>query len=284
MTTSRREESKRFGSRAWARELMAERGQAASSSGRFQRAIERREAAVVVAPKASAGKRRLLPFEIQLMQAGSSEPLFRPGPFDELRVFQRRVDASRRVDAKRHSLEFLTWLSPHDQGSEAYRAYGVFRLEEAEPLVDLRRQQSFWLRLRAEHGLRTLPQARVRGKRTGMDGLPREGRLEIEPRLASGPYQRSGQRDLDQREVCGLMRDHASGFERVAWMEEAFRSEVPRGMALHRYYLDADLSVYLVRQVGLSKTVCVLTASEEARARGLLIYPNRRPLTYEDAA
>ena len=44
MTTSRREESKRFGSRAWARELMAERGQTASSSGRFKRAIERREA------------------------------------------------------------------------------------------------------------------------------------------------------------------------------------------------------------------------------------------------
>lgn len=276
MSGLRQEESKRFGSRAFARNLMSERGQVAPS-GRHRRPIERRESAVVVAPAPTGGRRRLLPFEILLTRAGATQPLFAPGPFDELRCYQRRVPSDR------HGLEFLTWLSPHDRGSEAYRAFGVLNLDEAEDLVELRRQQALWLRLRAERGVRTLPQARVRGPRSAADGLPREGLLELEPCLASGPYRRGGQPDLSEADLSGLMRA-ARGLERVAWMEEAFRHEPPAGVALHRYYLDVDLTVFLVRHEGRRKTVCALVPSEEARARGLLIYPTRRPLTAEDLA
>ncbi|MGE0708010.1 MAG: hypothetical protein AB7N76_14945 [Planctomycetota bacterium] len=271
-TQPRPEESRRFGSRAFARRLVEDSGRAAPS-GRHTRSIERAEAPVMVAPAARVSRRRLLPFEVLLTGAGGTQPLFRPGPFDELRCFQRRVEGT-----QRHELEFLTWLAPQDRGSEGYRAFGVLRLDEAEPLVDLRRQQSFWLRLRAERGLRTLPQARVEGPRREPGGLPREGLLRILPALGSGGYRRDGQPDLEPRDVLEIVRARASGLERVAWMEEAFRAPSPAGMALHRYYLDADLTAYLVRQEGMQKTICALVPSDEARARGLLIYPRQRPV------
>jgi hypothetical protein len=268
----RPEESRRFGSRAFARKLLENRGQTAPS-GRHKRGIQRVEATVVVGPPARVGRRRLLPFGMFLTGAQGTTPLYAPGPFDELRCVQRRVEG------RAHDLEFVTWQPPQDQGSEEFRAFGCFRLDEAEDLVDLRRQQGFWLRMRAERSVRTLPQARVRGRRKAHDGLPREGVLQIEPAMCSGVYTRSRQPDLESVDVVEIMRTRASGLERVAWMEEAFRSAAPEGIALHRYYLDRDLSLYLVRQTGMRKIVSCLVASESARAQGLLIYPQRRPIT-----
>ncbi len=280
-------DSGRFGSRAFARALLPAAG--VPASGRHPRAgaagalddeadgggraatavIERREASVSVAPPARASRRRLLPFEVLLTSATGARPLFEPGPFDELRCAQRVVPAGR---GARHDVEYLAWRGPTDQGR--HRAFGCFRLDEAEPLVDLRRQQAFWLRLRAERGIRTLPQARVRGPRTAPCGAPREGVLQLEPALASGPYSRSGQPTLDARDVAEVVR-RARGPERVAWLEEAFRAEPAAGTAVHRYYLDADLTAWLVRHEGSSKVLAALRPSAEARDRGLLFYPRR---------
>jgi hypothetical protein len=268
----RPQESQRFGSRAWARELLNERGQL-TPSGRHVRAVERHELALAAAPTVEAGRRRLLPFQVQLMQAGSTAPIFQPGPLDELTCHQRLVGA------ERHRVEFLSWLSPYDQGSEGFRPFGVFRFSEAQPLPDLRRRPAFWRRLREECGLKTIPGARVRGQRHGPDGAPRQGRLEFEPAMGSGPFRRSGQPKLDVEDVREVMRRRAGGLERVAWLEEAFGIHAPQGRTLHRYYLDADLTAYLVRHHRDEKTVCTLTPSAEARAQGLLIYPGHRPLT-----
>lgn len=243
---------------------MEKRGEVCPS-GRHPR-LQRREGAVVTASvgaTAEAERRRLLPFELRLASAMGSLLLFKAGPFDEFRCFQRRVTG-------RHSVEYLTCLEPRDFGSEGYEPYGRLDLADSMELAPLRRQQSLWLKLRAR-GIRTLPQPRLRGPRTGQDGKAREGLLRLEPRLESGSYQRGSQDSLSGEEVREILQA-ASGLERVAWLEEGFRTPVPAGEALHRYYLDSDMTVYLVRQTGTRKTVTRVHPTAKAARRGLLIY------------
>lgn len=267
----RKEEAARFGSRTWARKLMETRGQVCPSGRHGRVTLERHEAAVVttsVGASAETGRRRLLPFELRLASAAGSLLLFPAGPFGELRCYQRRVSG-------RHSLEYLTCLEPRDFGSEAYEPFGRLDMSDSLPFVPIHRQQRFQLDLRAR-GLRSIPRARVRGQRVDAEGLPREGLLELEAALdpQSGRYSRGGQPDLEGEEVRELI-SAATDLERIAWLEEAFRTPTRPGEALHRYYLASDLTVYLVRQVGLSKTLTLLPPRSQAAQRGLLIHTRR---------
>jgi hypothetical protein len=272
----RQEATQRFGSRAWARKLMEARGEVCPS-GRHPR-LERREGAVVTASvgaTAEAGRRRLLPFELRLATATGSTLLFGAGPFDELRCFQRRVTG-------RHSVEYLTCLEPRDFGSEGYEPFGRIDLSESMPLAPLRRQQRLWLELRSR-GIRTLPSARIRGQRRDVEGNHRQGVINLEPRLdagsgsykrGSGSFKRGSQPLLSGEEVSEILLN-ATGLERVAWLEEGFRSATAPGEALHRYYLDRNLTLYLVRQTGMDKTITVLEPTSTRARRGLLIYAKR---------
>lgn len=256
------EEVKRFGSRAYARQLLEARGQV-SSSGAFERLVERHEAPVSQVEAPSEGRRRILPFELFLSNAHGSRQLFGCGPFDELRCFQRWVTT-------RHQVEYLRWLTPNDSGSEGFRPFGCFRLDQARPLPDLRKARRFWAALR-EHDVSVVPQARVRGRRTDAAGLPREGLLTIDPAMASGVYTRHDQRDLDAAEVGRLLRGVPTSVERIAWLEEAFRKPAPVGVVLHRYYLDAELNAWLVRHDRDGKRLIPLNASDTPPP-GLWIY------------
>jgi hypothetical protein len=263
----RTEEARRFGSRAYARQLLEERGHATPSGG-FDRRVLRREAKVeATSPTAEASRRRLLPFELFLSSGNGSRRLFSTGPYDELRCFQRWVTT-------RHGVEYLSWLQPNDTGSEGFRAFGCFRLELAEELPDLRRAREFWARLRTEHAVHVLPRARVRGRRTDATGLPREGLLRIDPAMSSGVYQRDGQPDLDTPTVGTLLRSVPTPLQRITWIEEAFRKPAPVGITLHRYYMDATLRCWLVRQEGARKRICELIPSGDP-APGLWIYAAR---------
>lgn len=249
-------------------------------SGRHPR-LERREGAVVTASvgtTAEAGRRRLLPFELRLASATGSTLLFGAGPFDEMRCFQRRVTG-------RHSVEYLTCLEPRDIGSEGYEPFGRLDLSEARPLAPLRRQQRLWLELRSR-GIRSLPSARICGPRRDDEGKAREGVIQLEPMLdagsgsfkrGSGSFKRGSQPELSGPEVASILQN-ATGLERVAWLEEGFRAPTAPGEALHRYYLDGALTLYLVRQTGMSKTITVLEPTSTRARRGLLIYAKQRVL------
>lgn len=262
---ARLEESRRFGSRAYARELLSQSGQLERSDV-FERRVLRAEGRVEAPPTVAQGRRRLLPFEVLLASGGASMQLFAPGPFDELRCYQRRV-------ATAHRVEYLTWLNPHDVGTEGYRSLGSFRLAAAEALPVLGRE--FWRRLRAACGARALPSARVRGRRVGADGLPREGTLGITPAMSSGAFQREGQPDLAADEVQAALRAVPTSRERIAWLESAFRRAAPDGVVLHRYYLDAEANAWLVRQEGSARVLVAMAKSAEA-VPGLWIYPESR--------
>lgn len=257
--SGRPEEAKRFGSRAFARSHLAERGSLAGSGrGRRVESVERE--AKGLQSRLLHLRRRLLPFELLLSGGNASEVIFRPGPFSELRCYERVVTT-------RHDVEYFTFLVPHDRGSEGYQAFGSLRLSASKPLRDLQLAEGLWGRL-AREGVHTLPFPRVSGARGG-------GLLRVLPDMEES-FAREGQPTLSLVQVTRLLLEAASGLERVTWCEAAF-SQVA-ATPVHRYYLDTDLRLFLIRHEGIQKRVAILEPSAAARSRGLLIHARRQHL------
>lgn len=257
--SGRQEEAKRFGSRAFARSLLAQRGSLVES-GRARRVESVEREARGLQSRLLDIRRRLLPFELLLSGGSASERIFRPGPFSELRCYERRVTT-------RHEVEYFSFLVPHDRESEGYQPFGSLRLGAAQPLRDLELAADLWARL-AREGVHTLPRPRASGPRGG-------GLLRVLPDMEQR-FARAGQPTLSQVQVTRLLLEAASSLERVTWCEAAFSEVAP--VPLHRYYLDTDLRLFLVRHEGIQKRVAVLEPSDAARSRGLLIHARREQL------
>ena len=267
--TVRQVEAERFGSRAYARALLTERGTLAEADGQRRVGQESDPHHRVEAVEGRAKglqnrlldlRRRLLPFELLLQSGSSSEVIFRPGPYSETRCYERQVTG-------KHDVEYFSFLVPHDRDSEGYQPFGALRLQSATPLADLELCGDLYKRL-AREGVHTLPSPRVSGVRGG-------GLLRILPDMGES-FATPGQPNLSLTQVTRLLLEAATGLQRVKWFESAF-SEVT-STPVHRYYLDTDLNLYLVVHEGMEKRVAILEPSRAAASRGLLIHARRKQL------
>lgn len=260
-TQPRRSESERFGSRAYARAHLARQGALPESEGEGERRVEAvRRSAKGLQSRLLDLRRRLLPFELLLQSGNSSEVIFRPGPYSETRCYERRVEG-------RHEVEYFSFLVPHDRDSEGYQPFGALRLQSLAPLADLELCGELRKRL-AREGVHTLPSPRVSGARDG-------GLLRVLPDMDE-TFVVAEQPDLSLTQVTRLLLEAMTGIQRVKWFESAF-SEIPSA-PVHRYYLDTNLNLYLVRHEGMEKRVAVLEPSQAAASRGLLIHARRKRL------
>ncbi|MCA8926337.1 MAG: hypothetical protein KDD82_31305 [Planctomycetes bacterium] len=214
----------------------------------------------------SVRRERLLPYDVFLCQGMQSVRLFRKGPFDEFTFFQRSdVPAG-------HGVEYLTRLEPREHRSERYTAYGVLRMRDPQPFPRLDLLRPLWQALRLRLGLDWLPSAKPYLRRSSAYGPaddPARGVNRIRASRGSGVFQRQGTQ-VHYSEVLDLLRDELHGAERVAWIETAF-SEAPATLT-HRYYLDSDLGVFLVRHHPTAGKQLFAAEISAARGRGLLIY------------
>jgi hypothetical protein len=253
-------EEERFGSRAWARKL-AERAGPATPSARLRHIDAGLATAAPQMRQESrrAGRHRILPCQLWLALGAGSLELFPAGPFDEFRCSQRQVRS-------RHSFEYLTYLAANEVASEGYRPFARFDLRGAPtPLPRLSRALGFWKRLHADYGVRAIPRPRL------TQGGRREGRVQIAAGLGSGVFRRPGQPGLPYAALLDMLRELCTGPEWIAWLESAFPAPAP-GEVWHRYYLDADLQAYLVRDEG-ARGKRLLKATLSAERPGLLVYP-----------
>jgi hypothetical protein len=214
---------------------------------------------------------RLLPFDIYLNRGNGSVRLFAAGPFDELSFFQRRDVV------EKHELEYLTYLDARHVGKERYEAYGVFNLKTRNPrrLPNLAVAADFWRALRS-HGLKAVPGAKVAVRQSFSVFCsaqnPDAGRNRVNVAACRGVFERDGQRALPHADLLEIMRNDVEPAYRIAWLEGAM-ARPRQGEIMHRYYLDAGLRAYLVRdhwQTG--RTFYTLQSSGGDGARGLLIY------------
>ncbi|MEZ6184027.1 MAG: hypothetical protein R3F62_03335 [Planctomycetota bacterium] len=208
---------------------------------------------------------RLLPYDVFLCQGTQSLRVFAKGPLDEFTFFQRR-DVP-----QAHQVEYLTRLEPRDDGKERFTAYGMIRLGEALPFPALDRLRPLWSALRERLGLDWLPSARPYLRSSGAHSphQPGGGVNRIRATPGSGSFQHQGS-EVHFCDVLDVLRDTLSGAERVAWVETAF-AQAPATLT-HRYYLDSDLGVFLVRHhPSEGKRLFSATISAQ-RERGLLVY------------
>lgn len=181
-----------------------------------------------------------LPFSLHLVVGAASVELFPPGPLDPLRFFQRHHASAH------HELEYVL-CRPAGAAAEEFQAYGVVRLrdEDRVPLLDPARIEK---KLRADYGTFVhLPRARwLMDRQHGPDlndEDPPEGLNHVRPR--EGELAEPGRMSVG--EVLHIIRKELSGPEVISWLEGAFRQPPRRGHLEHRYYLDAEAGLYLVR-------------------------------------
>lgn len=242
----------------------AQQDESASASARLEAARP------FVAPDGRRVDRgRLLPFDVFLNRGNGSVRLFAAGPFDELSFFQRRDVV------ERHELEYLTYRDPRHAGRERYEAYGVFNLKtrSPRPLPNLAVAAEFWRALRA-HGLSAVPGAKVAVRQRFSvfhpEQSPDAGRNRVSVDVCRGVFERDGQRALPHAELLEIMRNDVEPAYRIAWLEGAM-SRPREGEIMHRYYLDAGLRAYLVRDHWKTGRT-FYTLQQSGDGRGLLIY------------
>jgi len=214
---------------------------------------------------------RLMPFDVFLCQGYQSVRVFTKGPFDEFTFFQRGGIGSQ------HDVEYLTRLSPQNDGKERYTAYGMIPLADAQPLPELSQLRPFWRILKLKLGLDRLPPARVFLRQPnawtpGADAA--QGINRIRAGKSSGVFHQRGRRIVHYYQVLDLLRHELHGAERVAWIETAFH-QAPETVT-HRYYLDSDLGVFLVRHHPSEGKQLFQATLSEVRGQGLLIYVRRK--------
>ncbi|MBX3470286.1 MAG: hypothetical protein KF878_25750 [Planctomycetes bacterium] len=215
------------------------------------RACERQEKIESGRLQRGCGRRRLLPFDLVLTQAQGALPLFRAGPFDELRLFQRRVTST-------HDTEWVQRAAPGDLRRERFEPFAVFRLRagRGEPVPALGADPRLVGHLRQALGT-----AGVLAPRRWLHDAPGEQRLG---RPGASPGEDA--RTLDA--ARGLLDDR----QRIAWLESAFSTPPADGAAVHRYYLGGALTAYVVRHDAAGKRLFVAEAAAAARGLGLLVY------------
>lgn len=180
------------------------------------------------APRRSA-PRRELGDDLLLALGHGAVRLFSRGPIDELTFFQR-------TDVPcRHDLEFVT------RGSvEAFEGHALLRLDRPAadaPLPSIRSVEARWAALREAHGLTGLPRPEPAPGTDGLNRVAARGCAQVD----------EVRRRLSQAETLTLLRTELSTLERIAWVEAAFRGTPPAGCLVHRYYLDAEGTPWLVR-------------------------------------
>lgn len=214
--------------------------------------------------------RRRLAFDIYLTLGHTSLKIFARGPFDEFAFFQRaEVSAG-------HQFEFLTFLQAGDAETEGYKGYGVFRLDRrsATRLPDLTSDPEFWSALRG-YKLGAVPGARVLirqkfGAYKPTHESAEAGRNAVDLQACDGLFHRTRQPSLEYRDLIEIMRKGLSPVHRITWLEGAMRRP-RRGEILQRYYLDADLHAYLVRDHWeLGRRLYQLQATREAESKRLI--------------
>lgn len=186
------------------------------------------------APRRSA-PRHDLGSDVLLSLAHGTRVLFPRGPIDELAFFLRG-DVS-----PRHDLEFVTRGT-----SEAFEGHALLRLDRPGAdvaLPPLRAVEARWAALRAEHGLTGLPRPEPAPGREGLNRVAARGCAHVD----------EVRRRLSQAETLTLLRAELTVLERIAWVEQAFRAP-PDGI-VHRYYLEADGTPWLVRHTREARRV-----------------------------
>lgn len=224
---------------------------------------------------------RLLPFDLRLLQGNDGLTLFPKGRFDEFTFFQRTVPGD-------HELEFVTCLDQAGDDEDA-QGYGLFRLKgPSETLLDLSRQRDLWQRVNERHRLDHLPNARnvitrtphsydpLRGEHTGRNCVtPPKGAL----------YRAKGQRALTYRRALEILRGSCRPRQLIAWIEAGIPRTRP-GTVLHRYYIDANRNLYLVRHEHRTRQLFIPSRCEasEVRARSVHVRVPEWPPTRRAAA
>lgn len=217
-------------------------------SGRLQRSI---------------GRTRLMPFDLVLTQAQGALPVFRAGPFDELRLFQRSITS-------RHDTEWLQRAAPGDLSRERFQPFAVFRLSKARalPVAELGRSPRLVAALRLALGAEgVLAPRRWLAASAGAQKL-----------ACSSAFSRPGASAsaAPSPALLEAARTHLDDGQRIAWLESAFSAPPLGDAVVHRYYLGSHLGAYLVRHDAHGKQLFVAEPAAAARGQGLIVYLDPR--------
>lgn len=193
-----------------------------------------------------------LDYSLHLTTAAGALELFPAGPLDVLRFYQRRHASLG------HEIEFVACrptvrLAESCQacgagaGEHELFAYAVFKLREPEA-VEWSDLNELERRLKRHYGtFFELPRARqLLEHQFGEDlndGDPPPGPNRIVSPSAESPLK--GRFTL--AETLAAMKADLKGVELISWIEAAFRQRPPAGEVEHRYYLDDEAQIYLVR-------------------------------------
>lgn len=192
-----------------------------------------------------------LDYSLHLTTATGAVELFPAGTLDVLRFFQRRhASLAHEVEyvACRPTQHLAESCQACGAGEPELFAYAVFRLREPERTrwSDLNALER---RLKSHYGtFFELPRALELLERRFGDDLndsdppPGSNRIVLPPEQPSTSKGR-----FSLTETLAAMKADLSGVELISWIEAAFRQRPPEGEVEHRYYLDDEAQVYLVR-------------------------------------
>lgn len=198
-----------------------------------------------------------LPFALHLVVGTGTLELFPPGELDVLR-FHQRHHASRS-----HELEYV--LCRAEGAPEgAVQAYGVVRLD-AERALPLPPPSEAERALRRDYGtLVELPRASLHLERLHSGDLddedPPPGLHRV--KAPEGEVSRPGR--MTVREVLNIVRRELPAPLVVGWIEGAFPQPPRAGEVEHRYYLDAEACLWVVRHDARGKALFRAEVSEAA--------------------
>lgn len=203
-----------------------------------------------------------LPFGLHLVVGTATVELFPPGPLDVLRFFQRHHDS------RHHDLEYVL-CRPEGAPPDALQAYGVVRLRP-EAGVPLPAPSVAERALRLHYGtLVELPRASAHVERRHGRDFDDEDPPEGPHRIVAPPGEPRRPGRMSVAEVLDIVRRDLDGPETIGWIEGCFRQPPPAGRVEHRYYLDAEACLWLVRHDARGKVLYRAEVSEAAlRPRG----------------
>ena len=195
-----------------------------------------------LAPRAMRRKRRELSWDLYLTTGLRSIKLFNAGALDVFRFFHRHTVS------REHDLEYLSFVKPTFLGLETIKPYGLFRIRKdgATPLPSIEAVEKTLASLYG-HGLIHLPDP------TPLLGGRRYGHLEAGYNWIEPPTRNVSQEEAESEsrfsiaDMLDIIRNDLTPLERIAWIEQAFPDAPEHGDIGHRYYIDDDGDVHLVR-------------------------------------
>jgi len=198
-----------------------------------------------------------LPFGLHLVVGTSTIELFPPGKLDVLRFYQRH-HASRS-----HDLEYVLCRA-EGAPAEAVQAYGVVRLDP-ELAVRLPDPTEAERALRRDYGtIVELPRASHHVERRHSKDLDDEDPPEGMHRVSAPETEAARPGRMTVREVLAIVRRELPGSMVIGWVEGAFPQPPRGGQVEHRYYLDAEACLWVVRHDAKGKTLFQAEVSEAA--------------------